>query len=66
MGTAGAGLGPAATLVLDEPLLVGTTQPGSPRHSHYRATDIDTDTGDLYGVRSDPPHDRAQQQALVG
>eukprot|EP00969_Alexandrium_andersonii_P062992 2774552-Alexandrium_andersonii.AAC.1 len=64
MGTAGAGLGPAATLLLDETLLAGTTQPGSPRHSHYRANDIDTDSGDLSGVRSDRPYDRAQQQAF--
>eukprot|EP00969_Alexandrium_andersonii_P291455 12882161-Alexandrium_andersonii.AAC.1 len=67
MGTAGAGLDPAATQISDEALLAGAaTQPGSPRYSRYRATDIDTDSGDLCGVRSGPPHGRAQQQALVG
>eukprot|EP00969_Alexandrium_andersonii_P083696 3692338-Alexandrium_andersonii.AAC.1 len=66
MGTAGSGRDSATTQILDETLFAGTTQPGSPRYPCYRATDIDTDSGDLAGVRSDPPYYRAPQQALVG
>eukprot|EP00969_Alexandrium_andersonii_P295409 13057879-Alexandrium_andersonii.AAC.1 len=47
MGIVGAGFDPATTQILGETLLAGTTQPGSPQYSHCKATDIDTDGGDL-------------------
>eukprot|EP00969_Alexandrium_andersonii_P123034 5438487-Alexandrium_andersonii.AAC.1 len=56
VGTAGAGLGPAATVILDESLPIGTAQLGPSRRSHCSAIGGDaplTASGAHSGGRAD-------------